>query len=399
MIRKIVLISLFLLGTVNAASITTDKNTYTLNESIVTTFTEMSGNEEDWIAIYPAGSDNVWANVIQWDWVGAVNGSHTFSALPAGDYEVRAFFNNSYNLEASKSFTVEEGVAVELSTSSDVYTPTEAPLALFENMPGNDNDWIGIYPAGSSNAWANMIQWDWLDSANGSHLFEALPIGDYEVRVFFNNSLNSEASKAFSVENIPVTSTVYEDAENGINANWIHVSGNYAPIHYGQGGFESSGALVLVPEWNNSNANGWTNNAEYRLALNADASKKVLEIDIGGLGNYTLPNGSKAGYIAHFNVSVRIETTDGSRRIIWDSFYNHNGITEPFSSAGGSVINSPSPVEHVRGWYEPDVFKWEHFKVNIETVLRQIEPNNSVISIDSFSATGGYLDNIKLSSH
>jgi hypothetical protein len=336
--------------------------------------------------------------VIQWDWAGAVNGTHTFNELPVGQYEVRAFFNNSYNLEASKSFTVEAGVSVILSTTKDIYSPDEGPIVTFKNMSGNNKDWIGIYPAGSSNDWGNMIQWDWAGAVNGSHVFEPLPVGQYEARAFFNNSLQSEASKSFIVKNVPVSSTVYEDAENGLNANWIHVSGQYAPIHYGGGGFQSNGALVLVPEWEKENGS-WTNLAEYRLPLNADASKKFLEIDVGGLGNYKLPNIDKKGYIPHYNISVRIHTLNGTRRIIWDSFYNHNGITEPFHSAGGAVINSPSPVEHVRGWYEPDVFKWEHFKVSIEGVLRKLEPNNAVTSVDSLSTTGGFLDNIKLSSH
>ena len=107
MVKRIVLITLLFLGIVNAATITTDEDLYNPNNSIVTTFSAMSGDDEDWIAIYPAGSDNSWGNVIQWDWARAVNGNHTFNALPVGDYEVRAFFNNTYKSEAAVPFEIE----------------------------------------------------------------------------------------------------------------------------------------------------------------------------------------------------------------------------------------------------------------------------------------------------
>ena len=68
----------------------------------------MSAQNEDWIAIYPEGSNNDWGNVIDWKWTEDVaSGNLTFNALPAGSYEVRAFNNNSFHTEATKKFTVE----------------------------------------------------------------------------------------------------------------------------------------------------------------------------------------------------------------------------------------------------------------------------------------------------
>ena len=382
-------------GVANPVLLTVNKAKYSSNESPIVTFENMSGNVKDWIAIYPAGSTNVWANVIQWKWAGDINGSRTFTPLPVGEYEVRAFFNNTYNLEASQAFSVEAQAEVILETTQAIYSPDERPVLTFKNMSGNVKDWIAIFPAGSSNAWGNVIQWKWAGDINGTKNFNTLPIGNYEIRAFFNNSYNVEATKSFSVENIPVVSTVYEDAENGLNPNWVKVSGNYNPIHYNGGGFQSNGTLVLVPEWKKIDG-VWRNNSLYSLALNADASKKVLELDVGGLENYKLPNQSRKGYIPHFNISIWVQTVNGPRRIIWDSFFNHNGITQPFLSNDGQTINSPSPVEHVRGWYKP-IDLWQHFKVNIETLVQQFEPNNSITAIHRLTVTGGFLDNIKLS--
>lgn len=495
MLKTIIVVVCILLGTLNAANITTDKDVYGSNEPIVTSFTEMLGDKQDWIGIYPAGSSNDWGNVVQWEWSGGtVDGSVSFNALPVGNYEARAFYQNSFNLEAHYAFSVEEngnGNPVVITLAQESYTPSELIEVMFENMTRNSKDWIGIYPAGSSNDWANVVQWKWAGGVmNGSVNFEDLPVGNYEARAFLNNSFNLEAQQAFSVEadvnnsviltsnktsylpneliyvnfdrmsgspqdwigiypagasyefenviewrltgglvqgtlsldglpagsydiraffnnsltkeatvtitveDVPVSSTLYEDAENGLNPNWTRISGSYNPRLANQG-YQSNKALVLVPQW----VSNTSNIAEYHLPLNSDNSKKVLEMDMGGLSQYKLPNNSRYGYIPHYNVGVTVHTRNGTRRMIWDSFFNHGNVP-PFSSSNGTQLNFPSPVEHVRGYsYEPDITKWEHFKVNIEQQLRILEPDNSIISIDTFSATGGFLDNIKLSTH
>jgi len=376
--------------------LTTNKESYEPNEKPTISFKNMSGDNKDWLAIYKVDSSNAWKNVIQWRWAKAINGEQIFDPLPVGDYEVRAFFKNSYKLETSKKFSVLVQPKITLKTTQKIYDVNEKPVTIFTNLSGKATDWLAIYPAGSSNEWKNVIQWDWARNVNGSHVFKPLPIGEYEVRIFLNNSFNLSASKKFSVQNLPISSKVYENAENGINPKWVKNSGRYNPIHYRGGGYKSRGALVLTTFWARD-INGFNNSSSYSLALDADASKKVLELDIGGLANYNTRQGYRTGYMPHYNISIWFHTLKGPRRIIWDSFYNHNHITKPFLSNNGETINSPSPFEFVRGFGYAPVTQWNHFKVNIESVLQKFEPNNIVTSIDTFSATGGFLDNIKLS--
>ena len=87
----------------------------------------------------------------------------------------------------------------KVSTEKNIYTDKEEVVALYEDLSDSAEDWIGIFPAGSLNTWQNAIQWEF-KNATGRQTFNALPIGDYEVRVFFNNTLSLEASHAFSVE-------------------------------------------------------------------------------------------------------------------------------------------------------------------------------------------------------
>ena len=383
-------------------NLTSNKESYLSEEEIVVHFDNMSGDSEDWIAIYPKDSSTAWENVIDWKYTeGDTNGSFIFEGLEAGEYEVRAFFQNLFTVEQNLSFTVTDSVAtptVVLTTSKAKYFPNEPIFVNFEHMLGDNEDWIAIYPKGSSTVWANVLEWNSTNGLiDGNMTFESLPIGEYEVRAFFENSFDLENNKSFEVVALPVSSTVYEDAENGISSEWIHFGGNYAPVAV-NGGFNSPSALALVTEWTN---NGTLNVAEYYLPLH-NTTQKILEMDIGGVADYLLPNklAGQEGYMSHFAIGVTIHTLNGKRKMLWDSFLNHGNVDAYREDNGGGNIwmYFPSPVEHVRGYLNIDTHQWEHFRVDVESALKTFEPDNEVTSIDFLLVTGGFLDNIKLSS-
>jgi len=384
-------------------SISTDKNQYTVDEKISVSFEHMFGNTEDWIAIYPKGTSNDWENVIDWEYTeGVKNGEITFDELPLGQYEVRAFFNNSYTLEAKSLFTIIDAEDVlSIETDKDEYNVSENIVVNFEYMQGEINqDWIAIYPKDSDIDGSNILLWAYTDgSVDGSVTLGKLPMGEYEARAFFNNSYNLEATYTFEVKHYEGNSTIYEDGENGLSPNWIHQMGDYAPIHVDNDGFNSTGALALVTQW----VYNTTNLALYYLPLN-NTTQKILEMDIGGLSNFHIPNkpANQIGYMSHFAIGVGIHTTDGTRRMLWDSFLNHQNVPayRTANEDGSNVwLYYPSPVEHVRGFFGIDIHQWDHFRVDIETQLNILEPNNEVVSVDYLFLTGGFLDNIKLSSH
>ncbi len=384
------------------ASLNTDKKSYSTQENIIVSATNMLGDAQDWIGIYPKGSSNDWNNVIKWKWTNAIiNGSITFDSLPLGEYEARAFFKNSFKLEASTSFAIDKKSKLFIETTKNSYNIGENIVVDFKNMKGEENqDWIAIYPKGSSNDWGNVIYWKWTHGLiNGSITFDSLPLGEYEVRAFFNNSFKLEKSYPFTVRNIKKKSTIYEDGENGISPNWIHVSGNYEPIHVDNDGFNSRGALALVTEW----VHNTVNLALYYLPIH-NSTQKVLEMDVGGLANFRIPNKrpNQVGYMSHFGIGVEVKTIQGRRRMMWDSFLNHENVSayRTTNEEGTNVwLYYPSPVEHVRGYLRINIHQWEHFRVDIEQQLKILEPNNRVISVEYLFLTGGFLDNIKLSSN
>jgi hypothetical protein len=156
----------------------------------------MLGNN-DWIGLYHQGASVAWNNVIRWSWTGDnSSGSLTLDGVSAGEYEVRAFFNNSYIVEASSQLRVG---SASVSTNKVNYQSTEKIYVHFANMLGNQ-DWIAIYHQGASVAWNNVIRWSWTgDTSSGDLVFRGLSSGNYEVRAFFNNSYEIEAKSNFTV--------------------------------------------------------------------------------------------------------------------------------------------------------------------------------------------------------
>ncbi|MHC4790010.1 MAG: metallophosphoesterase family protein [Planctomycetota bacterium] len=97
-----------------------------------------------------------------------------------------------------------------VQTSQPVYEPNEAILVNFSGASGNPYDWIGLYEEGMAND--EYIDWFYTDGTktngkvidilSGSVTFSGglSNDGDYEARLFFDNSYNLEATTGFSVE-------------------------------------------------------------------------------------------------------------------------------------------------------------------------------------------------------
>lgn len=200
-----------------AVDIETRKDTYEEHEFIEVKVENMSGHAQDWVAIYPKGSSNEWENVIAWRYTNGLVGTIIgFEGLNAGEYEVRAFFKNSYKLEAKHAFSV--GVSnVSITPKHPSYYENERVTVEIKGFSKNQKDWIGIYPTGSSNDWENVVAWEWVEKAynNGTiMIFDNLPVGKYETRGFFKNSFNLEAKANLEVKvrDIP-TETLIKKAQ------------------------------------------------------------------------------------------------------------------------------------------------------------------------------------------
>ncbi|CAA6823308.1 MAG: No hits [uncultured Sulfurovum sp.] len=191
-------------------NIETDKKVYNENEPIQVVASNMLGHHQDWIALYTKESNNEWKNVLQWEWTqGQRNSTIEFDGLRAGEYEVRAFFKNSYQDEARYAFSVTGATPITLNIDES-FLPEERIQVSISGLSKTSKDWVGIYKKNDSVAWENVLQWSWAKGEGERELynFVALSSGEYEVRVFFNNSFTVQASKSFKV-----TTLANEDSE------------------------------------------------------------------------------------------------------------------------------------------------------------------------------------------
>ena len=96
---------------------------------------------------------------------------------------------------------ITDQVTSTIETSKTTYDAGEAIVVNFTNAAGNFTDWIGLYEAGAGND--QFLAWKLTGGvANGSVTFSnGLPnAGDYEARLFFDNTFNVEATCQFTVD-------------------------------------------------------------------------------------------------------------------------------------------------------------------------------------------------------
>jgi len=201
--KSLLVLSALLINNLSAATLTTDKPSYTTTDTVKINFHEMTNHHKDWIGIYPSDSSTEWKNVLKWAWTqNKSEGTLSFKNLPAGQYEARAFYNNSYDIEAKHAFQVTGNQAkAELRATKAVFKKDEDVLINFKDINGATNDWLAIYPTGQSNDWKNVVKWKFNKGGvkAGQANFDKLPTGYYRAVLFYNNTFQEEASDTFSV--------------------------------------------------------------------------------------------------------------------------------------------------------------------------------------------------------
>lgn len=208
--------------------ITTDKTVYGRNEVITVSYKHLLGEGADWIGLYPKNANNAWENVVDWTWAKGVDeGNVTFKAPELGEYQARVFFKNSFYAEANTSFMVTEKISTEetasltsIQTDKTSYELNESIVVSYQNLSGDEEDWVGIYPKGTNNDWDNVVDWAWASGIKeGSVTFNLSSAGEYEARLFFRNSFVLEASTAFSMKASEVKNNVNESINDSIEVN------------------------------------------------------------------------------------------------------------------------------------------------------------------------------------
>lgn len=186
----------------------TTKDVFMAGERIVVEFKNMPGNNSDWVNIVPAGTGD--GSPGTWKYLeGKKSGQISFDPQAAGEYEARAFYNNSYKVEYRYRFRVGSGGALGggnppatgnlIKLDKTKFAAGEKIEVNFFNLPGNSSDWISIVPKGTPDAAAG--NWQYTGGLKtGKLTFAGIAAGEYEIRVFYNNSYKLEERLFFKVE-------------------------------------------------------------------------------------------------------------------------------------------------------------------------------------------------------
>ena len=237
----------------SAVDITTWKTTYPTRGDVWIQLHDKPNNNKDWIGIYPAKSNNSWSNVVQWEW--ARNTSPTqvdlgdwykFKKLKDGDYEARFFLNNTFVTKDKISFSIGKKIK-SIRTLKKEYKANEKVSVKVTKDHLGEKDWVGIYPKNSNNSWVNVIAWNWIsknDKVSLTKIEKEMPIGEYEVRLFFNNTYKDEAKYTFSVKG---NTNNYMYGSEGIYLNKVKInndSDEYV-VYYPEGHIQNAPVILF----------------------------------------------------------------------------------------------------------------------------------------------------------
>jgi len=372
-------------GNARVTHVTTTKDTFATNESVHATFDNMPGDNHDWLAIFPVGATSTFANIVAYHYTNAATqGDIDFGRIPAGNYEVRGFYANSWRAVSTHTFSVEGAdVSPTITTSKESYSSAENVTLSITNMPGDNQDWVAIFPVGVASTFANIVTYRYTNGLQqGDIQMGTLPAGHYEARSFYAHSWRVRASHPFTVTEDQNPTIVYEDFEAGNLDKWriAHDTGNPdANMRYITPSFDGSQGCIRLQATARAEQN------IYAMPMRS-TTRTILEVDVGGFAGLRQP---------HYLLGVIVQTQLGRRIMIWDSFYNHQHQS---AHINGEYLAYQSPIELVRGFGYAPVDQVETFRVDLNQYLRQLEPNNRITQVQTFIAGGGYLDNIRLTS-
>ena len=152
-----------------------------------------------WVGLFKSGDPN--ETYIRYVFIESGSGATLIEgpSLP-GDYELRLFYNDSYNLEESISFSIAEQTSVSLIelTSEDSIKAGSVLSFNYNNIPSGNNHWVGLYMSGATNE--TYIRYVFIEPGSGTAQLAGPSIaGNYELRLFYNDSYELEESLSFSV--------------------------------------------------------------------------------------------------------------------------------------------------------------------------------------------------------
>ncbi len=186
--------------------------------------------------------------------------------------------------------------------------------------------------------------------------------------------------------------SIYWDGEDGTIGNWQLWEGH--PIENVEKGANGSKRSILLREnWigdDGDDYESYINGASYHLPIGNDF-QSILEFD------KMKKRGKKINHC--FIAGVKTTTNYGERWISFNTFYDlkkYEANSQWFDVGDKSVVEFVFPLSMDEYVTQDSV--WKHLRFDLNSYLQKFEPDNKIISVESFYFEGGddYLDNIRL---
>ena len=174
-------------------TLTTDKTTFSGLEPVLVNYTGMAGTPNDWIGGFHPMSDNRYFRARSYT-NGTTNGLGVIWGLPAGSWELRAFFNDEFVLQG-RTGPITVTTAVE--TDKTTYAMGETIAVRAGGMLGDKRDWVSVSSPGAApgsfERWQHTGGWPL-----GTYYFNTNDIGPgtYVARAHYNDESTVRAESA-----------------------------------------------------------------------------------------------------------------------------------------------------------------------------------------------------------
>jgi len=187
---------------------TVNKPGFTSGEEITVNFSNAPSFTNDWIGIYKLNDTPGIVGSTDWKYVSGESGSVTFNSLPNGYYYANYFLLNEYDEPGERVyFTVGDNLAT-ISVNKETYSSEENITVSFQNGPGLQNDWIGLFKIGEETP-IDTIHVNGIKS--GEFIYsEILDSASYYLTLFMNGTEHEISNRVyFSVKSNAVSSKDY----------------------------------------------------------------------------------------------------------------------------------------------------------------------------------------------
>ena len=272
---KIFMMIILAFVSLHAVTISTNKATYDSAEVITITLADVTGNNNNWVGIFQKGVPNEWNYDLQDKWFDFHDGTLTLTAPDlSGEYEVRLFYNDSLTMEKKVAFTV-HGADATITLDKATYSAGEPISVTLANVQGAKDNWVGIFQKNATSNWNTLLSENWFDFSNGTLHMNAPDVpGDYEVRLFYNDSLLMAKKASFKIETLPVTLSTDKAQYN--DGDTITVS--YTNITGAQSNWIGLFAKDMPSNWDNAIQEAWLENRNGTVTFTAPDFPQDYEI-------------------------------------------------------------------------------------------------------------------------